>query len=116
MPRTSAAVVATSSAPNDYLRGPPPPGTILTITCAPDQCASPPISVKYDALTRREATNATTRLKWALALHREKQMAIGQQLRVECELPEELPPPKLTTPLIRRDREHDPYADIVGTC
>jgi hypothetical protein len=59
---------------------------------------------------------SNTRPKWALALRRERQIGIGQQFRVECELPEELPPPRLTTPLIRWDREHDPYADIVGTC
>jgi hypothetical protein len=58
-------------------------------------------------------STSTTRLKWALG---ERQMAIGQQLRVECELPDELPPPKLIAPLIRSAREHDPYADIVGTC
>jgi hypothetical protein len=49
--------------------------------------------------------------EWELALRREMQMAIGQQLRNECELPQELPP-KPTS----RDKEHDPYADIVGTC
>jgi hypothetical protein len=53
--------------------------------------------------------------KWALALHRQKHMAIGQQLRVECESPQE-PPPELSASLIRKDKEHDPYADIVGTC
>jgi hypothetical protein len=58
-------------------------------------------------------STSNTRPKWALALRRESQMAIGQQLGVECELPEELPP-ELTTPLIRGDREHNPYADIVG--
>jgi hypothetical protein len=50
--------------------------------------------------------------KWASALRREMQMAIGQQLRAECELPQELPPALPT----RNDKEHDPYADIVGTC
>jgi hypothetical protein len=53
--------------------------------------------------------------KWALALRREKHMAIGQQLRVECELPQELPA-ALSASLIKKDKEHDPYADIVGTC
>jgi hypothetical protein len=53
--------------------------------------------------------------KWALALRREMQTAIGQELRAECEVPRELPP-KLATLLTRRDREDDPYADIVGTC
>jgi hypothetical protein len=51
------------------------------------------------------------RTEWALAMR-----AIGQQLRLECELPQELPPEltaHLTTP---KDRENDPYADIVGTC
>ena len=47
--------------------------------------------------------------EWELALRREMQMAIGQQLRNECELPQELKPTS-------RDKEHDPYADIVGTC
>ena len=36
---------------------------------------------------------------------------IGQQLRLERELPKELPPE-----LIRRGKEHDPYYDVVGTC
>jgi hypothetical protein len=51
------------------------------------------------------------RTEWALAMR-----AIGQQLRLECELPQELSPELtalLTTP---KDRENDPYADIVGTC
>ena len=52
--------------------------------------------------------------KWALALRREMQMAVGLQLQVECEPPQE--PPELTAILIRSDKEHDPYADIVGTC
>ena len=30
--------------------------------------------------------------KWALALRREMQMAVGLQLQVECEPPQELPP------------------------
>jgi hypothetical protein len=42
-------------------------------------------------------------------------MAIGQQLRAECELPKELPP-EMTAPLTPGDKENDPYADIVGTC
>ena len=37
--------------------------------------------------------------------------AIGQQLRLERELPKELPPE-----LIRGDKEHDRYYDVVGTC
>ena len=48
------------------------------------------------------------RTKSALAMRREMQ---GQQLRVERELPKELPPE-----LNRRDKEHDPYYDVVGTC
>jgi hypothetical protein len=51
------------------------------------------------------------RTEWALVMR-----AIGQQLRLECELPQELSPELtglLTTP---KDRENDPYADIVGTC
>jgi hypothetical protein len=50
-----------------------------------------------------------------LADAREMQMAIGQQLRDKNDLPQELTP-ELSTPLIRKDKEHDPYADIVGTC
>ena len=46
---------------------------------------------------------------------REIQIAIGQQLRLEGESPEELPP-ELTALLDRRDKEHDPYYDVVGTC
>jgi hypothetical protein len=38
-----------------------------------------------------------------------------QQLRVECELPQKLPP-ELTAVPIRSDKEHDPCEDIVGTC
>jgi hypothetical protein len=40
--------------------------------------------------------------KWAVGLRREMQTAIGQQLRVECELRQELPP-QLTMLLIRMD-------------
>jgi hypothetical protein len=43
------------------------------------------------------------------------QMANGHQLRDEYELPQELPI-ELSARLIRSDKEHDPYADIVGTC
>jgi hypothetical protein len=39
---------------------------------------------------------------------------IGQQLRVECELLQELPP-TLTALLDRRDGERNPYGDVVGT-
>ncbi len=49
--------------------------------------------------------------KWALALRREMLMGIGEQLRIKCELPHELPP-NLTS----KDKAQDPYADIVGTC
>jgi hypothetical protein len=52
------------------------------------------------------------RTKWALAMRREMQMAIEQQLRLE----RELPPPELGSLSIRRDKEHDPYYDVVGTC
>ena len=41
------------------------------------------------------------------------QMAIGQQLRVELELPRKLAS-ELGT--LFADKEHDAYADIVGTC
>jgi hypothetical protein len=52
----------------------------------------------------------------ALGFRREMQTAIGQQLRAESELPQELSP-ELAAPLIRpKDRENDPYADILGTC
>ena len=63
----------------------------------------------------RSTSNNQHPRKWAMALRREMQMAIGQQPRDECELPQELPP-ELSARLIRKDKEHDPYADIVGTC
>ncbi len=63
----------------------------------------------------RSTPNVQHPLKLALTSHREMQMGIGQRLRIECELPQELPP-ELTALLVRRDKEHDPYADIVGTC
>ena len=54
--------------------------------------------------------------KSALAFRRAMQTAIGQQLRAESELPQELST-ELAAPLIRpKDRENDPYADILGTC
>jgi len=59
--------------------------------------------------------NTQRRGKWAVALRREMQMAIGHQLRLEYELPQELPT-ELLADLIRSDKERDPYADIVGTC
>jgi hypothetical protein len=60
-------------------------------------------------------STSNSQRKWALALRREMQMAIGQQLRAECELPQDLPS-ELAALLIRRNKEHDPYADVVGTC
>jgi hypothetical protein len=60
----------------------------------------------------RSTTNTQLEREWASALRREMQMAIGEQLRAERELPQELPPALPT----RSDKEHDPYADIVGTC
>ncbi len=63
----------------------------------------------------RSTPNTQHPRKWADALRREMQMAIGHQLRDEYELPQELTP-ELSTPLIRKDKEHDPYANIVGTC
>ena len=54
--------------------------------------------------------------KSALAFRRDMQTAIGRQLRAEFELPQELSP-EVAAPLIGpKDRENDPYADIVGTC
>ena len=63
----------------------------------------------------RSTPNTQHPRKWADALRREMQMVIGQQLRDKYELPQE-PTPELSTRLIRKDKEHDPYADIVGTC
>ena len=51
-----------------------------------------------------------------LALRREMQTAIGQQLRAECELPQEMSPELTALQTTAKDRENDPYADIVGTC
>jgi hypothetical protein len=42
--------------------------------------------------------------EWAKDLRREMQTAIGRQLRVECELPQELPP-ELAILLIRMDEQ-----------
>ena len=64
---------------------------------------------------RRSTPNAEHPRKWALALRREMQVAIGQRLRVECELLQELPP-TLTALLDRRDGEGNPYGNVVGTC
>jgi hypothetical protein len=63
----------------------------------------------------RSTSNNQHPRKWAAALRREMQMAIGHQLRDEYELPRELPT-ELPARLIRMEKEHDPYADIVGTC
>jgi hypothetical protein len=64
----------------------------------------------------RSTPNNTRHLpKWAIAFRREMQMAIGRQLSIECKVPQELPP-KLTALLIQEGKEHNPYADIVGTC
>ena len=63
----------------------------------------------------RSTPNTQPERKWASALRREMQMAIGQQLRAECELPQALPA-QLTTHPTHNNKEHDPYADIVGTC
>jgi hypothetical protein len=63
----------------------------------------------------RSAPNTHQPLKWAAALRREMQIAIGRQLRVEWELPRESPP-ELKRLLADRDKEADPYADIIGTC
>jgi hypothetical protein len=59
----------------------------------------------------RSTSNTQPGRKWALALRREMQTAIGQQFRAEYELPQEL-----TALPTRGDKENDPYADIVGTC
>jgi hypothetical protein len=59
----------------------------------------------------RSTSNTQPERKWALALRREMQMGVGQQLRAEYELPQEL-----TALATRSDEEHDPYADVVGTC
>ena len=50
-----------------------------------------------------------------LVWRRELLRAIGQQRRAECELPQEMSP-ELSALQIPKDRENDPYADIVGTC
>jgi hypothetical protein len=64
---------------------------------------------------QRSTHNSQHPRKWAVALRGEMQTAIGQQLRDKYELPQE-PTPELSARLIREDKEHDPYADIVGTC
>ena len=55
----------------------------------------------------RSTLNTQRSREWELALRREMQMAIGQQLRKEL-------PPELTSK--DKHKEHDPYPDIVGTC
>jgi hypothetical protein len=63
----------------------------------------------------RSTSNIHRPAEWAIALRREMQTVIGRQLRAEWKLPRELPP-ELRTVLADRDENHDPYADIVGTC
>ena len=63
----------------------------------------------------RSTPNTQHPRKRAPALRREMQMAIGHQLWEEYELPQELPT-ELSARPISSDKEHDPYADIVGTC
>jgi hypothetical protein len=63
----------------------------------------------------RSTPNSQHPRKWADALRREMGNGDRRQLQDEYELPQELTP-ELSTPLIRKDKEHDPYADIVGTC
>jgi hypothetical protein len=114
--RTPTPVQSTS----DHPRQPSSPVSILA--CAPGHRPPPLGRYQIRFIDPRERTpmpqstpNTQHPRKWALALRREILMAIGQGLRVECELPEDLPR-ELTMLRIRRDREHDPYADIVGTC
>jgi hypothetical protein len=56
-------------------------------------------------------STSQNRTEWALAMR-----AIGQQLQLECDVPpgesRELTALLSTT----KDRDNDPYADIVGTC
>ena len=47
--------------------------------------------------------------KWVLSLCREMQTSIGNQLRIECKLPDELAP-DLSALVARLDEE------VVGTC
>ena len=54
--------------------------------------------------------------KWAIGMRREMRMAIGQQLRVIFQLPQEIAP-ELKTLANRIDKERtEHYGDIVGTC
>ena len=63
----------------------------------------------------RSTTGTLHLRKWALAMRREMLIATGQELRAERQVPQELTP-ELSALLPPRDRENDPYADIVGTC
>jgi aminoglycoside phosphotransferase len=54
--------------------------------------------------------------KWANGLRREMRTAIGQQLRVIFQLPQEIAP-ELKSLASRIDKQRtERYADIVGTC
>jgi hypothetical protein len=88
------------------------------LACAPSHSPRLQMGVKWQRLLPfgrtpmpRSTPDIQPERKWALALRREMQMAIRQQLRTEYELPQEL-----TALPTRSDKEHDPYADIVGTC
>jgi hypothetical protein len=89
--------------------------------CVPSHCPLLSINIKWavDPRGRTQMLRLTPSTqhsrKWADALRREMQMAIGQQLRDKYEVPQELTP-QASTPPIRKDKENDPYADIVGTC
>ena len=92
-----------------------------TIVCVPSHSPLLPISIEWfvgpSGRTQmpRSTFNSQHPHKWADVLRREMQMTIGQQLRDEYELLQELPS-EPSARLIRKDKEHDPYADIVGTC
>jgi hypothetical protein len=58
----------------------------------------------------RSTLNTPHHREWELALRRETLMAIGLQLRTKCELPNELPPEPTS-----KDKEDDPYKQIVGS-
>ena len=51
------------------------------------------------------------RTEWALAMR-----AIGQQLPLDCEVPRHAPQEPTVLVSTPKDKENDPYADIVGTC
>jgi hypothetical protein len=65
----------------------------------------------------RSTPNTQHPRKWPDALRREMQIAIGQQLQAEFELPRKLPP-ELGALFADKntDKKRDPYADIIGTC